>query len=316
MNKEFKMVLVLTLVILFAGGVLAFTYVATQKDIESNLENTKKRALLTVVSGTSKYEEVKIDEHTTIFVAKDEQNNVIGYGVMIEGGGFQGPIKVMVGFSSDGSEVRGLEIMENVETPGLGNRIEEDWFKKQFTGRIPPIEVLKGKEPENRSQIQAITGATISSKSVANIVNNAAQVLNKYLSGGDASGVEDALLRGFSNSFPDYQLKKAGAYYLIKSKDDKLVGYGLSSKSLGYSDTITIFLAVDKDLKKILGVIPLSGEVMSERTRFEGFFRSLSNKDLPLRLGDFDVVSGATITQDAVISAVNKGLEILKKEIK
>lgn len=316
MSKELKMVLVLTLVIVLAGGVLAYTYVATQRDIEKNLENAKKEALLAVLNGTSGYEEVKINDRTFIFTARDEEGKIIGYGVMIEGSGFQGPIKIMVGFNTDASEVTGIEILENVETPGLGNRIVEDWFKKQFTGTTPPIEVLKGKAPENRSQIQAITGATISSKSVVKIVNDAAQILKNYISGGGTSCKEEELETSFSNCFPHTRLEKVENYYLIKGTDKELVGYGVISKALGYSDTVTIFLAVDKDMKKILGVIPLSGEVMSERTRFEGFFRSLNNKDLPLRLSDVDVVSGATVTQDAVVSAVNKGFEILKKEIR
>ncbi|MDI6851788.1 MAG: FMN-binding protein, partial [bacterium] len=275
-----------------------------------------KEALLAVLNGTSGYEEVKINDRTFIFTARDEEGKIIGYGVMIEGSGFQGPIKIMVGFNTDASEVTGIEILENVETPGLGNRIVEDWFKKQFTGTTPPIEVLKGKAPENRSQIQAITGATISSKSVVKIVNDAAQILKNYISGGGTSCKEEELETSFSNCFPHTRLEKVENYYLIKGTDKELVGYGVISKALGYSDTVTIFLAVDKDMKKILGVIPLSGEVMSERTRFEGFFRSLNNKDLPLRLSDVDVVSGATVTQDAVVSAVNKGFEILKKEIR
>ena len=316
MNREFKMVFVLTLVIVIAGGILAYTYVATQRDIEKNLENAKKKALLAVVNGTSDYQEVKINDHTSIFAAKDAQGNVIGYGVMIEGAGFQGPIKMMVGFNKDGSEVLGIEILENVETPGLGNRIVEDWFKKQFAGKIPPIEVLKGKTPETKSQIQAITGATISSRSVANIVNAAAQALKNYLSGAGGTSTEKDLQTSFANCFPNAKLEKAGNYYLIKGDENTLIGYGVISKVMGYSDTISIFLAMDKDLKKILGVIPLAGEVMSEKTKFDGFLKSLNNKAVPLKLSELDVVSGATVTQDAIVSAINNGYESLKKEIK
>lgn len=316
MNREFKMVFILTLVIVIAGGILAYTYVATQKDIEKNLEKAKKKALLAVVNGTSDYQEVKINDHTSIFAAKDAQGNVIGYGVMIEGTGFQGPIKMMVGFNKDGSEVLGIEILENVETPGLGNRIVEDWFKKQFTGKTPPIEVLKGKTPETKSQIQAITGATISSRSVVNIVNAAAQVLKNYLSGAGGTSTERDLETSFANCFPNAKLEKAGNYYLIKRDENTLIGYGVISKALGYSDTISIFLAMDKDLKKILGVIPLAGEVMSERTKFDGFLKSVSNKAVPLKLSELDVVSGATVTQDALVSAINNGFENLKKEIR
>lgn len=171
MKVEVKMVVVLTAIALISGGVLGVAYTKTKPKIQRNLELAKENALKKVVANVHSYETKDVDRYTTVFIAKDEAGHVVGYGVLIQGSGFQGAIKLMAGFDTTGTKLTGLEIIENVETPGLGNRITEDWFKKQFQGRIPPINVVKGRKPENEHEIQAITGATISSRSVVRIVN-------------------------------------------------------------------------------------------------------------------------------------------------
>ena len=77
-----------------------------------------------------------------------------------------------------------IKFLQQAETPGLGTKIENDptnktdafWFHKQFEN-LPltdAITVVKGKAPDkDKSQIQAITGATISSKAVTDIINAA-----------------------------------------------------------------------------------------------------------------------------------------------
>ena len=173
MKVELKMIVVLTAVALISGMVLGFTHTKTKPKIDENLRLAVERALKAVIPETYSYEKKVIDRHTTAFIAKDSTDQLVGYGVMIEGSGFQGPIKLMVGFTKDGEKLTGIEVIENVETPGLGNRIVEDWFKEQFKERVIPIKVVKGRSPENEHEIQAITGATISSKSVVRIVNEA-----------------------------------------------------------------------------------------------------------------------------------------------
>ena len=182
MKLEFKMIAVLTAIALASGGILAYTYVSAIDSIEKNNEEAKKRAVAKVLPGVQEYKEVKIDKHTSYFIGRKD-GEVIGYAVLTEGSGFQGMIKLMVGFDRDVTKITGLEILENVETPGLGNRITEDWFKEQFKDRMPELCVVKGRKPENEHEIMAITGATISSKAVTKIVNQAFEKLKKALGG-------------------------------------------------------------------------------------------------------------------------------------
>ena len=70
-----------------------------------------------------------------------------------------------------------------METPGLGNRIAEPKFEDQFKGLeiTPRVEYIKNRKPEKPNQIQAITGATISSDAVVKNINNAvARVLRDF----------------------------------------------------------------------------------------------------------------------------------------
>ncbi len=181
MKLGIKMAIVLTSISLLSGLSLSYTYSATKKDIKQNKEKEKEVAIKVVLPETFKYKEKTIDKKNLLITSMDRNGNTIGYALLTEGSGFQGPIKLMIGFDTTLSTITGMEVLENVETPGLGNRIAKPWFKKQFKGRKPPITYVKGHEPEKDNEIMAISGATISSKSVVKIVNNAFKTVKKEL---------------------------------------------------------------------------------------------------------------------------------------
>ena len=87
----------------------------------------------------------------------------------------------MIGLQSDLNKITSIEILNQTETPGLGTRVTEPPYKDQYIGLItvPKIEWVKGKPPSKINEIQAITGATISSKSVVAIVNDGVTELKK-----------------------------------------------------------------------------------------------------------------------------------------
>ena len=65
---------------------------------------------------------------------------------------------------------------EEKETPGLGDKIERDTsFSSQFTGSVPPLKGVKARSGSNLSEVQTITGATISSRAVIRILNHAVE---------------------------------------------------------------------------------------------------------------------------------------------
>jgi Na+-translocating ferredoxin:NAD+ oxidoreductase subunit G len=76
----------------------------------------------------------------------------------------------------------GMEVLESQETPGLGAEISGD-FRKQFSGLSVSngIEYVKNRKPEKPGQIEAITGATISSRAVVNMLNDRLRQLREKL---------------------------------------------------------------------------------------------------------------------------------------
>jgi H+/Na+-translocating ferredoxin:NAD+ oxidoreductase subunit G len=88
--------------------------------------------------------------------------------------GFQEELTLMIGFEPVSGALTGIKVLEQKETPGLGDKIETDSaFGNQFRGRIVPLRRVKLRTGSDPSEVQTITGATISSRAVIRIVNNA-----------------------------------------------------------------------------------------------------------------------------------------------
>lgn len=94
-----------------------------------------------------------------------------------QGPGLWGTITAYVGFDRKTSAIQGVTFPEQVETPGLGARIDELWFRRQFTGKLGPFTGLspepkdKGAGTSDDDKFDQITGATITSTAVKDILN-------------------------------------------------------------------------------------------------------------------------------------------------
>ncbi len=171
MNKPVQMVLVLGLVALLSGASLVLVYRYATPLIDENQRTALKEAIFDVVPGAVRYEAVR-KEGEEYFEVYDASGTLIGYAFMAEGNGYQGRIKMIAAVKRDLSTFYGIEILESVETPGLGGEITSDDFKGQFEGlRFTPEIVCVKTGAGAPNEIDAITGATISSKSVTSILN-------------------------------------------------------------------------------------------------------------------------------------------------
>lgn len=140
--------------------------------IEKNREEVLRQSILTILPNAQRF--VTVDEQNKIFWGLTGNEKVAGYAFVGKGGGYQGVIRLMIGVSANWQSLKGVIVLENIETPGLGAKITSDLFLSQFQNLQiePPIEYVMNKPPENPNQIQAITGATISSRAVINIINS------------------------------------------------------------------------------------------------------------------------------------------------
>ncbi len=107
-----------------------------------------------------------------------------GWVIQTTGQGYADRIELLLGLSPDVERITGLFVLDQKETPGLGNKISTDQWRGQFTGRptAAALEVVKG-GADQPGQIDAITGATISSRSVTGIVNQTLADLKPELTG-------------------------------------------------------------------------------------------------------------------------------------
>lgn len=172
MNKIARMILSLTLIGVVSGGVLSLMYQWSLPKIKASQVQSTNAAIFKVLPETKNYQQVS-DAELTYFNCFDINQRPVGTAIICQGNGYQGVIKIMVGVNADFTKFTGMTVLEQVETPGLGAKIAEKDFQAQFKGLAtrPPIEYVKGIKPEKANQIQAITGATISSRAVVNIIN-------------------------------------------------------------------------------------------------------------------------------------------------
>lgn len=102
-----------------------------------------------------------------------KNNQIVGYTIKSLPKGYGGTIEVMVGISIEGN-ITGVKIGNNSETPGLGSKATEAFFRNQFNNKniSTPLTVVKG-STSDESNIVAISGATITSNAVTTGVNAA-----------------------------------------------------------------------------------------------------------------------------------------------
>ena len=164
-----KPTVVLLVICLVASFLLAMTNKVTAPRIEELAKQTELKTRQEVLPAASEFEEVRQDG-VDYCIGKDAQGNTVGCVFITVTKGYGGDVKVMTGVTSEG-KVAGIQILALSETAGLGMRAKEESFLKQFVDKIGGIEVAKNDPGEN--EIQALTGATITSKAVTKAVNEA-----------------------------------------------------------------------------------------------------------------------------------------------
>lgn len=102
----------------------------------------------------------------------EEDGNAKAYAFPVNGPGLWGSINGYAGIDSDYTELLGIEFIAHEETPGLGGRIDEEWYKDQFRG----IDLTDKEEyiiysPSPGANVDAITGATQTSQAVRKLLN-------------------------------------------------------------------------------------------------------------------------------------------------
>ncbi|MBN2510415.1 MAG: FMN-binding protein [Spirochaetales bacterium] len=129
---------------------------------------------------------VQVKDDGAYYTVIAESGNAVSAVVLpAEGPGVWGEIKAVIGYESDLETLIAVDFTEQNETPGLGARISEDWFKRQFKGKNPPFVLVdEGTRSSDPGKIDAITGATFTSRYVRDLINTSAEQIKELVTGG------------------------------------------------------------------------------------------------------------------------------------
>ena len=164
-------VLSLVLTCVIAAVALSQVYAVTKPVIDGQAAESLTASLSEVLPGASDFAEL---EPGTVWSANDAAGNRIGIVFKTSPRGYGGPITVVVGLDTTG-RIAGLGIGADMkETPGLGQKARETWFRDQFRGKSESEVALK----RDNGMLDAISAATITSRAVANGVK---QGMAQYL---------------------------------------------------------------------------------------------------------------------------------------
>lgn len=190
MNKYVKNILVLTIITVLAGACLGYIYDITKEPIAAAALQAKQEAYKAVFPDASSFDAdssvnydslnealtnnaLSNDEIIEVLNASDASGNLLGYVItVVSKEGYGGDITVSVGIKSDRTVI-GVEILDISETAGLGMNATTDEFKGQFAGKnVTSFSYTKNSKSADY-EIDAISGATITTNAMTNAVNAA-----------------------------------------------------------------------------------------------------------------------------------------------
>ena len=185
-SKVFKNCLALLLITLVAGLALAVVNEITAKPI-SEAENKAKMAAYESVFSGVEFEEINSSDKLIkaendsapvqnasvddVLRAVDKNGNTVGY--VISASGYGGDVKIAIGISAADDKITGFKVLSHSETAGLGAKCTEDDFQNQFAGKSAGKLSYVKNAAASDSEIDAISGATITSSAVTDAVNAA-----------------------------------------------------------------------------------------------------------------------------------------------
>jgi electron transport complex protein RnfG len=182
-----------------AGFLIVFVYGWTRPTIEANKARALDIAIQEVLKAPQRYDTLYVVNGALtstvppgvdarklerVYLGWVADGRPAGFAIPAGEPGFQDTIAVIFGYDPATRQLLGMKVLETKETPGLGDKIEKDPFRSQFDGALAPLAGVKARDGKDRHQIQTITGATISSRTVIRAINKAVDrygpLLQKY----------------------------------------------------------------------------------------------------------------------------------------
>ena len=174
---------------------IALTYEGTLPRIEKNKAEALEKAIFKVIPGMVTKKTYQLDQNKQfressgedtveplVYAGYDEKGNLVGVAVEASGLGFADVLRILYGYDPSEQKIVGFYVLESKETPGLGDKIEKDLdflanFKALDVSLVDDHQAIKNMvipvkhgTKENPWEVDGITGATISSRAIGNII--------------------------------------------------------------------------------------------------------------------------------------------------
>jgi electron transport complex protein RnfG len=197
--SSLRLVLTLAIAGLLSGMAIIAIYESTLPTITANKARELREAVFKVLPGVEQMQAFVYRDGQLVAVDAPEKDEPVvyggyyqagefaGYAIPAQGPGFQDTIALIYGYKPDEKMVVGMEVLESRETPGLGDKIYKD---ADFVGAFsalsvePEISAVKKGTRSMPNEVDAITGATISSNAVVRIINEAHAAWSEQLEAG------------------------------------------------------------------------------------------------------------------------------------
>ena len=167
-----RLTLTLFLITTIVAGLLGLVNYVTADTIAEQIAQKAESAMRQVLEADG-YEPLDVPEDSAVTAAYRAGDK--GYVVRVAPNGFGGAIDMMVGVDKAGT-VTGVAIVSQTETASLGANCTREDFRAQFTGKSGTLSVSK-----DGGEIEALTGATVTSRAVTDGVNTALEFVQEVL---------------------------------------------------------------------------------------------------------------------------------------
>ncbi len=194
-GNDKKIVIAMASIGLICAFLIVLTYQGTFSTIEKNKAEALEKAIFKVIPGISKTKAYQFNQDQTfsatnsndakiqkVYAGYDSTDQLKGIAIQANGKGYGEVLNVLYGYDPDNQKIIGFFVLESKETPGIGDNIEKESFmanfnaldaalNDDFTKIKNEITTVKQGKKTNDWQIDGITGATITSRAVGNILS-------------------------------------------------------------------------------------------------------------------------------------------------
>jgi electron transport complex protein RnfG len=175
------------------GLLIAASNAALSPQIERNLANKLNQLTIVLLPAAKQFVPLDADievqiasgkkEKVKIYKALSDTEQCVGWSFKAVGEGFSGKLELVVAVDKDFEKIAGFDVLVSSESAGIGDQIKLSYFRSQFAGApVDELTLVKTGNPTKiDSEIVAITGASVSSEAVVNILNSFLSSIKKQM---------------------------------------------------------------------------------------------------------------------------------------